>query len=219
MQPTMLLSKLAGQALTNAPGLTTSRLLHIHDTWCQQALPHGRKSLTLNLGSQALCSLNLCVSCLVSRSFRVNFLHHFLLSVDLNKRALVDVNTTQLTIAGVLASSSSLKPSIPPPSNPPNEFTSLLAYSLNPITMIPGQAQCHPVSPSQPKPDTWLLMISFYSAKKEFQHICLTLGSSDCPRVPGLFSTWSRDWRLCGDYRHLNKVAVHTPFLTCTASL
>ena len=86
----------------------------------------GRKSLTLNLGLRRSLPWIFVVADVGRPILGADFLHHFHLSVDLNKRTLVD-NITQLTIAGVLVSSQSPQPSIPPSSHPPNEFTSLLA--------------------------------------------------------------------------------------------
>ena len=83
----------------------------------------GRKSLTPNLGLRRSFPWIFGIAEVSKPILGADFLHHFHLSVDLNKRTLVD-NTTQLTIAGVLASLPSLKPSIP---HPPNEFTPLLA--------------------------------------------------------------------------------------------
>ena len=129
----MLLLKLAGQALamTSAPGLSTSRLLHIHDNTNHLTFlvdtsaavsvlppspadkkhpqPHfnlqaangsdistfGRKSLTLNLGLRRSLPWIFVVADVSKPILGTDFLHNFHLSVDLNKRTLVD-NTTQL---------------------------------------------------------------------------------------------------------------------------
>ena len=62
----------------------------------------GRKSLTLNLGLRRSLPWIFVVADVSKPILGADCLHHFHLSVDLNKRTLVD-NTTQLTIAGVLA--------------------------------------------------------------------------------------------------------------------
>jgi hypothetical protein len=73
----------------------------------------GIKSLTLDLGLRRSLSWIFVVADVSKPILGADFVHHFHLSVDLNKRTLVD-NTTQLTIAGVIASLSSPKPSLPP---------------------------------------------------------------------------------------------------------
>ena len=160
MRPTLLSPKLTGQPLatTGAPGLSTSRLLHIHDRInnltflvdtgaAVSVLPpsstdrkhpqthfnlqaangshiptFGQKSLTLDLGLRRSFPWIFVVADVGRPLLGADFLHHFHLTVDLNKRTLVD-GTTQLTIAGVIASSSFPKPSSPPPVSPPSTTT------------------------------------------------------------------------------------------------
>ena len=156
--------KLGGRALatTGVPGLTASRLLHMHDHTTHLTFlvdsgtavsvlpptaadrkspqPHfqlqaangskirtfGRRSLTLNLGLRRALPWIFVVAEVQNPILGADFLYHFHLTVDLNRRALVD-NTTDLSISGLLAPSTSPTPSLPQPSSPPNEFTSLLA--------------------------------------------------------------------------------------------
>ena len=70
---------------------------------------YGRKSLTLDLGLRRSLPWIFVIAEVDKPLLGADFLHHFQLSVDLNKKRLVD-NTTQLTIAGILATSASLTP-------------------------------------------------------------------------------------------------------------
>ncbi len=139
-------------------------------------------------------------------------------------------NTTQLTIAGVLAPHHPPKPTIPPPPHPPNEFTSLLAEypQLTQPHNYHDQPAKHDVTHSivtngQPVADAWLRNVC--TQQRESSSTCWTMASFDHPRVPGLLlSIWCLRNQVTGgpvgtiDASTRPQYPIDTPFPTCTTS-
>ena len=163
------------------------------------AIPtYGKRSLTLNLGLRRSLPWIFVIADVKKPIIGADFLRHFGLMVDMNKRKLVDTNT-QLLVQGILSTDTSLRPSLClKDSNNPylqllSEFPALTQVSA-PDTPVKHEIVHHietagpPVSarPRRLAPD------SLKAAKREFEHM-LQLGiirpsSSACHHL----STWCR---------------------------
>ena len=185
----------------------------------------GRHSLTLNLGLRRSWPWVFMIAEVQTPIIGADFLHHFNLSVGLNKRTLVD-NTTDFFISGPLAPSTSPTLTLPPPPTLPSDFTALLAdfpVLTQPHNYLHQPAKhnvAHSISTSgQPvaAKARRLAPERLRAAKKEFQHM-LDLGIIQ----PGPFlSTWSPKSLGIGDHVEIIAVLIRpqsptgTPFLTC----
>ncbi len=194
-------------------GNSSSTQLYLQAANCSPTATFGRKSLTLYLGLRRSLPWIFVIAEIDKPLLGADFLHHFHLSVDLNKRTLVD-NTTKLTIAGILITSISQQPTIPPLPDPPNEFTALLAQ-------YPQLTQPHNFSEQPAKHNITHAIVTtgqpvtmkarhtsperLCSAKKEFQH----MESFNLPRAHGLsLYTWFQRNSVTGD--HAETIVVWT---------